>query len=261
MPIANRARYALALDPKHLPPDGPMTVSTEEHVTVVRSPRVIAKMIARHYEQRGHVTLLPVDDVDYQGLVSMVGNDPDRQRFLIDQPPPVVVRHLKQAGKIKVQAVIDQLLVWFYVSELPEVVEGGDRYFELPYPSQMERLQRRGAFRVALPPGVSGVLAFCSEPGAEVRSASVVDISTGGLAIDMPLDEAQALTVGMTVEAARVRVADYFDLKVKFEVCNVRSISDKRAVVGLKFIDLPAVDGQQIDRAVLQWQREQLSQV
>lgn len=234
-------------------------MSNEEHITVVKSPRVIEKMIARHYEQRGHVTLLPDTDIDYQGVVPVVGNNPDRRRFLVDQPPPVVARHLKLAERIKVQAVIDQLLVWFYVSKLTEVVEGGDRYFELPYPSQIERLQRRSSFRVNLPPGVSGVLAFCPESGADVRSASVQDISTGGLAIEMPLEEAQALPVGSVIEAARVRVIDHFDLKVKFVVCNVRPLSEKWAVVGLKFVDLPAVDGQQIDRAVMKWQREQLN--
>jgi len=231
-------------------------VSTEEHITVVKSPRVIEKMIARHYDQRGHVTLLPDGDFDYQGLVSIVGNDPVRRKFLVDQPPPVVARHIKAAKRIKVQAVMDQLLAWFYVSDLPEIVEGGDRYFELAYPKQIERLQRRSAFRVHLPPGVSGVLAFCPELGSDIRSAHVCDVSTGGLAIDMPIEEAQSLPVGAVVEAARVRVVDHFDFKVKFMICNVRQVSEKRAVVGLKFVDLPALDAQQIDRAVLKWQRE-----
>lgn len=216
-------------------------------------------MIARHYEQRGHVTLLPEGDLDYQGLVPIVANDPDRRRFLIEQPSPVVARHLKEAGRVKVQAVIDQLLAWFYVDKLPEIVEGEDRYFELVYPTQIERLQRRGAFRVALPPDVSGVLAFCTEAGAPAQSARVYDISTGGCAIEMPIAAAQALPVGSVVEAARICVVDHFDFKVKFVICNVRPISEKYAVVGVRFVDLPALDVQQIDRAVMALQRLQIS--
>lgn len=216
-------------------------------------------MIARHFDQRGHVTLQPEGDLEYQGLVPIVANDPDRRQFLIEQPSPVVVRHLKEAGRVKVQAVIDQLLTWFYVDKLPEIVEGEDRYFELAYPPQVERLQRRSAFRVALPPDVSGVLAFCTEAGAPAQSARVYDISTGGCAIEMPIAAAQALPVGAMVEAARICVVDHFDFKVKFVICNVRPISEKYAVVGVKFVDLPALDMQQIDRAVMTLQRYQIS--
>ena len=213
-------------------------------------------MIARHYDQRGHLALLPDDEAEYQGLVPIVGNDPERRTFLIDQPSPVQARHLKLARQVKVQGVIDQLLVWFYVNELPEVVEGDDRYYRLPYPKQVQRLQRRNAFRVNLPPGVSGVLAFCAgDAGRDVRSARVHDLSATGCAIEMSLEETQIIPPGTVVEAARIRVAGLLDLKFRFEVRNLRPISEKRGLVGLHFVDMPAVEAQKIDRAVMHLQR------
>ena len=226
-----------------------------DDIITVRTPRVIDKIMARHFEIRGHFQLIPEGDESFQAPVSMVGNDPDRRRFLIDQPPEVIRRHLQAAPTIRVQAMIDQLLSWFYVDVLKEKIEGADRYYELPYPAVIERLQRRSVFRVGVPPDITASIAFVQPTTSTVWVARIDDLSASGCAMAVRPDQAAGLAEGVHLAPVKIRIEGVLDVSVQMVIRNQRIVAKGEWIFGAEFENLSPLDAQQLDRAVMRLQR------
>ncbi|HQT44099.1 MAG TPA: PilZ domain-containing protein, partial [Halothiobacillus sp.] len=233
-------------------------MSEADVIISARSTRVIDKILARHFEDRGHFWLIPEGDEAYQVAVAMVGNDPDRRKILLDQPDAIHVKHLRSAERIRVQAVVDQLVSWFYVDDLKGKVEGDDRYFEVPYPTQIDRLQRRNVFRVGIPPDVIGVVEFFQPTTSTLWVGRVDDLSAGGCAIAVRPDQAVGLDVGVHLTPVKLCIDGLADLSVTLVIRNQRIISPGEWVFGVEFVDLSPLQAQQLDRAVMRLQRMML---
>ena len=230
-------------------------MSQQDTIITARSPRVIDKILARHFDERGHFWLIPEGDEDFQIAVQMVSNDPENRRFLIDQPKEVPLRHLKASGRIRVQAVIDQLVSWFYVNDLKEKIEGTDRYFEIPYPAQIDRLQRRNVFRVHIPPDVIGVVEFFQPTTSTLWVGRLDDLSAGGCAIALRPDQAIGLDLGVQLSPVKLSIDGFADLSVNLVIRNQRIVSPGEWIFGAEFVDLGPLESQQLDRVVMRLQR------
>jgi c-di-GMP-binding flagellar brake protein YcgR len=230
-------------------------MSQQDTIITARSPRIIDKILARHFEERGHFWLIPEGDEDFQIAVQMVSNDPENRRFLIDQPKEVPLRHLKASGRIRVQAVIDQLVSWFYVNNLKEKIEGTDRYFEIPYPAQIDRLQRRNVFRVHIPPDVIGVVEFFQPTTSTLWVGRLDDLSAGGCAIALRPDQAIGLDLGVQLSPVKLSIDGFADLSVNLVIRNQRIVSPGEWIFGAEFVDLGPLESQQLDRVVMRLQR------
>ncbi|MFO7809737.1 flagellar brake protein [Guyparkeria sp.] len=231
----------------------------DQDIKTVRAPRAIERSLERLYEARGHVWLIPDEDPDFQGQVQVVGNESDDRRLLFDCPEPVVLRHVLHARQVRVQAVVDGLLSWFYSADLATREEGGDCYLAVGYPKVMQRLQRRAAFRIDLPPDVPGTLAFCPSPPQGVTSGDVVNLSATGCAVSVVGDQDPGLTPGDEISAARLKVGEGIDVRLEFTVRNRRPGVGKSVIYGLEFAALPPRDSQLIDREVMRLQRLRLT--
>ena len=185
----------------------------------------------------------------------MVSNDPENRRFLIDQPKEVPLNHLKASGRIRVQAVIDQLVSWFYVDHLKEKIEGTDRYFEVPYPAQIDRLQRRNVFRVRIPPDVIGVVEFFQPTTSTLLVGRLDDLSAGGCAIALRPEQAVGLEQGVQLSPVKLAIDGFADLSVSLVIRNQRIVSPGEWIFGAEFVDLGPLESQQLDRVVMQLQR------
>ncbi len=185
----------------------------------------------------------------------MVSNDPENRRFLIDQPKEVPLRHLKASGRIRVQAVIDQLVSWFYVNNLKEKIEGTDRYFEIPYPAQIDRLQRRNVFRVHIPPDVIGAVEFFQPTTSTLWVGRLDDLSAGGCAIALRPDQAIGLDLGVQLSPVKLSIDGFADLSVNLVIRNQRIVSPGEWIFGAEFVDLGPLESQQLDRVVMRLQR------
>ncbi|OZB56891.1 MAG: hypothetical protein B7X35_03505 [Halothiobacillus sp. 14-56-357] len=223
-------------------------MSQQDTIITARSPRVIDKILA-------HFWLIPEGDEDFQIAVQMVSNDPENRRFLIDQPKEIPLRHLKASGRIRVQAVIDQLASWFYVNNLKEKIEGTDRYFEIPYPDQIDRLQRRNVFRVHIPPDVTGVVEFFQPTTSTLWVGRLDDLSAGGCAIALRPDQAIGLDLGVQLSPVKLSIDGFADLSVNLVIRNQRIVSPGEWIFGAEFVDLGPLESQQLDRVVMQLQR------
>ncbi|WP_407275524.1 flagellar brake protein [Halothiobacillus sp. DCM-1] len=226
-----------------------------DDIITVQTPRVIDKIIARHFEQRGHFQLIPEGDESFQAPVSMVANDPERRRFLVDQPPELVRRHLSLAPRVRVQALIDQLVSWFYVETLREKIEGTDRYYELPYPAMLERLQRRSVFRVGIPPDITASIAFVQPTTSTVWLGRIDDLSAAGCAMALRPDQAIGLAEGVQLAPVKIRIEGMVDLSVQMIIRNQRIVAKGEWIFGAEFMNLSPLDAQQLDRAVMRLQR------
>lgn len=230
-------------------------MSDSDVIVSTRSPRVIDKILARHFDVRGYFWLIPEGQESFKAAVAMVGNDPDRRVFLVDQPGAISLRHLHASGQIKVQAVIDQLVSWFYVSRLKERTEEGDHYFEIPYPECIDRLQRRNVFRVGIPPDVPTRVEFLQPTTSTVWVGRVNDLSAGGCSIAIRPDQATGLDEGVVLPQVKISIEGFVDLTADLVIRNQRIVSDGEWIFGAQFNDLPALNAQQLDRAVMQLQR------
>lgn len=230
-------------------------MSQQDTIITARSPRVIDKILARHFDERGHFWLIPEGDEDFQIAVQMVSNDPENRRFLIDQPKEVPLSHLKASGRIRVQAIIDQLVSWFYVDNLKEKIEGTDRYFEVPYPAQIDRLQRRNVFRVRIPPDVIGVVEFFQPTTSTLWVGRLDDLSAGGCAIALRPEQAVGLDMGVQLSPVKLAIDGFADLSVSLVIRNQRIVSPGEWIFGAEFVDLGPLESQQLDRAVMRLQR------
>ena len=230
-------------------------MSQQDTIITARSPRVIDKILARHFDERGHFWLIPEGDEDFQIAVQMVSNDPENRRFLIDQPKEVPLNHLKASGRIRVQAIIDQLVSWFYVDNLKEKIEGTDRYFEVSYPTQIDRLQRRNVFRVRIPPDVIGVVEFFQPTTSTLWVGRLDDLSAGGCAIALRPEQAVGLDLGVQLSPVKLAIDGFADLSVSLVIRNQRIVSPGEWIFGTEFVDLGPLESQQLDRAVMRLQR------
>ena len=185
----------------------------------------------------------------------MVANDPDRRRFLVDQPAELTRRHLLAAPRIRVQALVDQLVSWFYVDTLKEKIEGPDRYYELPYPALIERLQRRSVFRVGIPPDISASVAFIQPTTSTVWVGRIDDISAGGCAMALRPDQAVGLCEGLQLSPVKIRIDGMVDISAQMIIRNQRIVAKGEWLFGAEFVDLPPLDAQLLDRAVMRLQR------
>ena len=239
--------------------DPESSVLDDQDIKTVRAPRTIERTLTRLFEARGHAWLIPDDDPDFQGQVQVVGNEADARRLVLDCPDPVVLRHLQAASEIRVQAVIDGLLSWFYTADLTVDQDGDDCYLGIRYPERMQRLQRRAAFRIDLPPDVPGTLAFCMQGKREVTSGEVVNISATGCAVSFVEKNDPHFKPGDEVNAARLKVGEEIDARLEFIVRNRRPGVGTSTVYGLEFNALPPLESQAIDRAVMRFQRLRLT--
>ncbi|MFN2382231.1 MAG: flagellar brake protein, partial [Guyparkeria sp.] len=231
----------------------------DQDIKTVRAPRTIERSLERLFEARGHVWLIPDEDPDFQGQVQVVGNEPDVRQLMLDCPESVVLRHLLHARRVRLQAVVDGLLTWFYTTDLATREEDGDCYVAVGYPEVMQRLQRRAAFRIDLPPDVPGTLAFCPSGTRGVTSGDVVNLSATGCAVSVVIDKDPALNSGDQVSAARLKVGNGIDVRIEFTVRNRRPGVGKSVVYGIEFAALPPRDSQLIDREVMRLQRLRLT--
>ena len=239
--------------------DPESSVLDDQDIKTVRAPRTIERTLSSLFESRGHAWLIPDDDPDFQGQVQVVGNEVEARRLVLDCPDPVVLRHLLAARQIRLQAVIDGLLTWFFSRDIAVDEDGDDCYLTIGYPEKMERLQRRSAFRIDLPPDVPGTLAFRVPGKREVTSGEVVNISATGCATSFVEKNDPCFKPGDEVNAARLKVGEEIDARLEFVVRNRRPGVGKSIVYGLEFQALPPRESQAIDRAVMRFQRLRLT--
>ncbi|MFP4271520.1 MAG: flagellar brake protein [Halothiobacillaceae bacterium] len=221
--------------------------------------------MTRHFDARGRFRLRAQDETgdEHQGETRFVKHDADEGVIMVEALQSVTGRHLEMADRIEVRGVLDSLLTWFQTGRLETVREGDDRYYVIPYPDELYRLQRRNAFRIPLPRTLtSQIEAHIGEETTPVQRdirTRIFDLSATGAAILVTQDDAEWLEVGTRLSGARLYVEGLLDIVVTMEVRNHRpGMKDDEVLVGVHFETLGATEGHALQRAVMEIQRTSL---
>ena len=225
-----------------------------EIITVEQSA-TINQILARHFSASGAILLIPVNDEDHYAHANMMGINPAKRSFVVNVREPDMRARLLRAPRIRVQAVIDNLLTWFYVDEFRLVQRGSRKLLELGYPKVMERAQRRAALRVDLPLDMPGTIVFALPESRKVVSARMVDVSATGCALSIAPEDDPKLDVGVAIKASRLRIGDDLDLRLRFYVRSRRRDRDGRILYGVEFDQLPEREERRVFNLVYKIQR------
>lgn len=230
----------------------------------ISDPEVIAKIITKHFKERGKFRLsTPSGDIKAETM--MVDNDYFARYFLVDALPRFIGATLEEEEVVEVSGTIASLHSWFRTRELNPIVEDGERYYEIPYPDTLYQLQRRAAFRTAVPPRLTpSITGEIEHPDPEQHKcpfeAALENLSATGAAMTMSGKSASLLREGAKLINTRIRVPKILDVTVKAVVRNSRpGRSDGELILGLEFLHMPTKDVQSINRAVMEIQRQELA--
>ena len=232
----------------------------EEHAFRIDAPKAVQGVlrdIARHNERvalyfdsgEENVIITVVLDVGPTGFILDATRDPVTNQKIVESSYRYFVSAHLQA---KVQ---------FPIARLEPMMRDGESVFQIDFPEQLTRLQRRDFFRLYLPPG----LLKCHFPdpveGSQESVRLVVrDISEGGMSL---YDDSQmSLKPGDEVQNCRLTLEDeteiVFGLQVRHSVLTRMPSGEERTCLGCRFITLSTRMASQLQRFITRRQRERL---
>lgn len=147
----------------------------------------------------------------------------------------------------------------FMTAAVQETVFQGRRAFVTQLPQRYTRLQRREFFRLVLPITRRPICALPAPEGAAPLQLPVIDISVGGLAMEMQ-EPQPPFEVGQRLPGALLEFHTGMRLTVTLEVRNVGPIERGNKVfgrIGCRFVDLSAHDEHLLQHFITEVQREE----
>ncbi|MDD3608399.1 MAG: flagellar brake protein [Halothiobacillaceae bacterium] len=234
-------------------------IDQDDVIQRISSPRMIASALGRLYDARGQVSLR-LEQPRVTGESRIVGYDEGERKFVIDAVATQVRESIEQAHKIEVQTIIDGLMTWFHTSSIKKINEGQDRYYEIPFPDVLYKLQRRDAYRARIPGGVQSRVHVPVPQDIRQVTAALHDLSAGGACLEMKSDEASPYEPGVMVQGLEILSNYGLDLHVDAEVRHKRPerSNPSLSLVGVRFHNLTPAARQNIERAVMEIQREEM---
>lgn len=183
--------------------------------------------------------------------------------FLDASPNETIHRRSLGAESMLCVTQLHKIRVQFHLSSITEAPVNGRPALAAPIPGEILRLQRRDAYRLQVP--LSHRL-FCVLPALEhpqnnqkkTLEVPVVDISAGGLSIEVPASKTPP-TVGDKFNSCHLHIGDAV-INISLEIRNHgrRIHADGKEVLrlGCSFVGLPTQAETQIQRYIFQTERE-----
>lgn len=196
-------------------------------------------------------------------LTALITLSDDEEWLFFDvSPDPVINRRALQADQLACVTQFEKIRIQFSVSDVTEVQVDGRPAFAAPVPAQVLRLQRREYYRLHVPLAddlVCRLAVDAALPDATPIEARVLDISAGGLGLQLPADST-GVVIGATLEDCRLNLPEGEPLSVRIEVRNIsrqtgRSGSETLRV-GCRFVDLARAADTRIQRYIFRTERE-----
>lgn len=147
----------------------------------------------------------------------------------------------------------------FLTGKVEETVFQGRRAFVTRLPERYTRLQRRQFFRLVLPITRRPTCTLPMPEGQKALQLPVIDISVGGLAMEMN-DPHPPFEIGQLLPDALIEFRNGHHLSVTLEVRNVVPIDRGTKIVGrigCRFVDLSSHDEHLLQHFIIEEQREE----
>ncbi len=147
----------------------------------------------------------------------------------------------------------------FLTGKVEETVFQGRRAFVTHLPERYTRLQRRQFFRLVLPITRRPICTLPAPEGQKPLQLPVIDISIGGLAMEMN-DPHPPFEVGQLLPEALIEFRNGLRLSVTLEVRNVGAIERGAKLmgrIGCRFVDLTPHEEHLLQHFIIEEQREE----
>ena len=226
---------------------------------LVRNPLQIRQLMRSLIEQRALINA-HIGGRDQSFPTAVLELDEDEDQLLLDGSPVESANRAAEAdGQLLCFAQLEKVMVRFRVDGLQRVGNGPHVAFRTSLPGEVVHLQRREMYRLETPITDSPHLLLPAAEGRrEALSMRVVDISGGGLAVNIPAD---LHLFGMQKRyEAELSLPEGPDLQVSLIACNEREMKlpngSECTRIGLRFDRLPRGGDSAIQRYIFRIDRQ-----
>ncbi|MDR0717636.1 MAG: flagellar brake protein [Azoarcus sp.] len=194
-------------------------------------------------------------------------SDDEEWLFLDVSPSETIRRRTLEAEHLLCVTQINKIRIQFRLEQSTEIPLDGGLALAAPIPEKVLRLQRRDAFRLQVPltHKLRCTLPMPPEQGDEapqrkIIEVSVIDISAGGLSMEIPAGKTTTLAVGDRINGCHLRLPNdtviIADLEIRNAGRRIHSGGKEVLRLGCSFIGLPTQAENQIQRYIYQTERE-----
>lgn len=207
---------------------------------MVRNRHQIRHLLQAMIDQRSMVNAHP-DGHDQSFPTAILEVDEDG--LLLDASPvPAINRSTEAAGFLLCFGQVDKVTVRFQLHGHRRVDRDGHVAFRVPLPEEVYHLQRREFYRLETPVGDSPYCLLPDPDGGSDSRWRVLDISAGGLALLLPVNQALLKLQGR-YPGCVLQIPEAPAVTLSLVVCNLRQQKQANGVemtrAGLRFDDLP----------------------
>ncbi|ENO87963.1 flagellar brake protein [Thauera linaloolentis] len=187
----------------------------------------------------------------------------DEETITLDaSPDPDTNQRILAAPKLVCVTQLDHIRIQFALHDIQQGRDGGRSVLHAAVPREILRLQRRAAYRLSVPLSHAATALVrakgIAEPLVEM-SGRLLDISVGGIALQLPPDTAQ-LTIGERLADCSLQLPNIDPIALQLRVCYVNPQEQRSGTrmlrVGLAFADLPHSTENMIQRYIFNTERE-----
>ena len=236
-------------------PDNDQRYMVTDHIEIVRALRGLAK-------RKNH--LLRAIIRGGEEVPSMVlGIDSDADRVYVDCSASVHDnRRLAESSRVHFVTVVDGVKIAWVSTSINKTTFDGNDAFEVPIPTEMQRLQRRECYRVDTPI-TNPIMCKLHFDDGKTMDLALVDVSIGGIGVSLPDSATTNLERGTTFPGCRidfpgVGVVDVtLHVQMTWEVTMKNGNKSMRA--GLEFVDLRSGTESMIQRYMIRLERERIN--
>jgi len=197
-------------------------------------------------------------------------SDDEEWIFLDASPNETIHRRCLQAERLLCVTQLNKVRIQFRLINGMEVMLEGRTSLAALIPEEILRLQRRDAFRLQVPlshglkcivpaqEGEHAPLHNDEKPRKRGVEVSVIDISAGGLSLEIPFSKAAPI-VGDQINGCHLKLPGKiiaFNLEIRNHGRRILGNGKEMLRLGCSFIDLPAQAANQIQRYIYQIERE-----
>ncbi|MDR2261041.1 MAG: flagellar brake protein [Azoarcus sp.] len=194
-------------------------------------------------------------------------SDDEEWLFLDVSPNETIRRRSLEAEHLLCVTQINKIRIQFRLEGGSEVPLEGGLALAAPVPEKVLRLQRRDAFRLQVPltHKLRCSLPMPQEqdseaPQRKIIEAPVIDISAGGLSVEIPAGKNAMPAVGDRIDGCHLRLPNdtviIADLEIRNSGRRIHSGGKEVLRLGCSFIGLPTQAENQIQRYIYQTERE-----
>ena len=221
--------------------------------------------VLRHAIQQRAMITIHFDPGNAFFLSSLIALTPDDQHMILDVS---VDAELNQralvARQLTFTAFVGKVKIQFSAAKMVRIIHKGHPAFLADFPDKLLRLQRREAFRLAVPVMDSVYLhAELQQTGNSVLWLDIPlwDISCGGVGLTASTVQAENLSKGDVLTNCKIALASegifVATIRIQYVTAAATQPSGQRSVrIGCKFVGMPSSQLQIIQRYITRIENE-----